>query len=58
MKRGIMAVLLISFVVVSFTSIVFSQTSKPSKPGSNAIRIGGALPLTGVWADSGKWIRE
>jgi len=53
MKKGFVVVFLISFVVL-VSSPVFGQATKPTTP----IKIGGSLPLTGIFSEPAKWIRE
>jgi branched-chain amino acid transport system substrate-binding protein len=53
MKRGFLVFFLISFVVLA-SSPVFGQVKKPTAP----IKIGGSLPLTGIFSEPAKWIRE
>ena len=53
MKKEFLVVFLISFVVLA-SSPVFGQVTKPTAP----IKIGGSLPLTGIFSEPAKWIRE
>jgi len=37
---------------------VFSQAPKPSVPAGNPLRMGGSLPLTGIYSATAKWIKD
>jgi len=50
-------ILLISFALILLTSPVFSQTAKSSTPAGTPIKIGGSLPLTGMYSELGKWVK-
>jgi len=54
MGKRILTVLFILLAFVLVTSPVFSQVTKPGAP----IKIGGALPLTGIFSETAKWIKE
>jgi branched-chain amino acid transport system substrate-binding protein len=58
MRRGVATILVISFVMIFFSSSVFSQAAKSSGQTAAPIKIGGALSLTGPWAETGKWVKE
>jgi len=45
-------------ITVLATTFVFGQAAKPSGQTANPIRIGGSLPLTGVFSETAKWIKE
>lgn len=53
MKRGFSVVFLISLAAVLMASPVFSQATKVTTP----IKIGGSLPLTGIFSETAKWIK-
>ena len=54
MRKRILTGFFISFTLVFITSTVFSQVTKPTTP----IKIGGSLPLTGIFSETAKWIKE
>jgi branched-chain amino acid transport system substrate-binding protein len=56
MRKEIVAVLLVLFAMMLCVSSVWGQPSKPS--GQAPIKIGGAISLTGPWAETGKWVKE
>lgn len=56
MKKKII-VLVVSLAIIFVTSPVFSQPSKTSMPTGNPIKIGGSLPLTGMYSEPAKWIK-
>ena len=58
MKKRIVIVVLISLTIVLASLPVFSQTSKPSSPTATPIKIGGSLPLTGIFSEPAKWVKE
>ena len=58
MRRAIVTVILILWSMTLWMSSVFGQTTKPLGPAVAPIRIGGALSLTGAWAETGKWVKE
>ena len=58
MKRGVVAILVVSFVMIFFSSSVFSQAAKSPGQAAVPIKIGGAVSLTGPWAETGKWVKE
>ncbi|HME43991.1 MAG TPA: amino acid ABC transporter substrate-binding protein [Syntrophorhabdales bacterium] len=50
-----------SFVLLATLLVatsVFSQAPKPSVPAGNPLRMGGSLPLTGIYSETAKWIKE
>ena len=57
MKKGIVAVILVSLVIVLLTLPVLSQTTKPSATTPEPIKIGGSLSLTGTSSEPAKWIK-
>jgi branched-chain amino acid transport system substrate-binding protein len=56
MKR-ILVTIFVALLTVALTSSGFSQTAKTAKPAGNPIKIGGSLPLTGIYSESAKWIK-
>jgi branched-chain amino acid transport system substrate-binding protein len=54
MRKRILTGFFISFTLIFITSTVFSQVTKPTTP----IKIGGSLPLTGIFSETAKWIKE
>jgi branched-chain amino acid transport system substrate-binding protein len=57
MRRKILTILTISLVALFFVASVYSQTTKSSSPGVTPIKVGGALSLSGVFAENGKWTK-
>lgn len=57
MRRGIVTILIISMVIIVFTSSVFSQTTKSPGQTEAPINIGGSLALTGVFSEGGKLVK-
>jgi branched-chain amino acid transport system substrate-binding protein len=57
MKNGKISGLLVLMVLLLIASSVFGQTPKPSSSSINPIKIGGSLPLTGIYGETGKWIK-
>jgi branched-chain amino acid transport system substrate-binding protein len=53
-KAFIPVIVLISAVLL--TSPVLSQTSKT--PAGNPIKIGGSLPLTGIYSETARWVKQ
>jgi branched-chain amino acid transport system substrate-binding protein len=58
MRTGIVTLSLILLSLILFVSSVFSQTTKSPGQMATPIRIGGALSLTGAWAETSKWVKE
>ena len=58
MRRGAIAILVVSFVMIFFSPSAFSQAAKSSGSAATPIRIGGALSLTGTWGEAGRWVKE
>jgi len=56
MKRSLITVLA-ALLGVLLTHPVFGQTTQPSSLTSPPIKIGGSLPLTGVFSETAKWIK-
>ena len=54
-KNG--TLLFISLVLLLAASLALGQTSKPSAPSGEPIKIGGSLPLTGLASEQGKWVK-
>ena len=52
-RRGWMLSLTVLLFALS-TSLAFGQAAKSTAP----IRIGGAISLTGPWAETGKWVKQ
>jgi branched-chain amino acid transport system substrate-binding protein len=53
-------ILVIVFVVLLaglLTLPAFSQTVKTSTPAGSPIKIGGSLPLTGIYSEAAKWVK-
>ncbi len=58
MKRGILTtIFVISFCMIFLTSLGFGQAAKTGQTAA-PIKIGGAVSLTGPWAETGKWVKE
>ena len=58
MKRGTVTIGVVLLALVLFTSSVFSQPTKPTGRKTEPIKVGGAMALTGVWGETGKWMKE
>ena len=58
MRRGAVTILIILLALVLFTSSVFSQPAKSTGRQADPIKVGGAMALTGVWGETGKWMKE
>jgi ABC-type branched-subunit amino acid transport system substrate-binding protein len=58
MRRGAIAILVVSFVMIFLSPSAFSQGAKSSGQAAAPIKIGGAISLTGPWAETGKWVKE
>ena len=56
MKRSLITIFVVLLTVL-FTLPAFGQTTKPSTPTGNPIKIGGSLPLTGIYSELAKWIK-
>jgi len=52
MKEKALTICSISLIIVLITSVAFSQTTQ------SPIKIGGSLPLTGIFSEPAKWIKE
>ena len=50
-KETMITVLVLSVATILTVTPAFGQTSKP-------IRIGGCLPLTGIYSETGNWVKE
>jgi len=53
--------LVVGFVLLLtglLTLPALSQTTKPSTLSGNPIRIGGSLPLTGIYSETAKWVKH
>jgi branched-chain amino acid transport system substrate-binding protein len=57
MKRGMVLICLTLLGILLLTSSIFSQTTQPPSRTSPSIKIGGSLPLTGVFSETAKWIK-
>ncbi len=58
MKRTWINVFFISLLAsLCFNPPAFSQPSKPALGSANPIKIGGSLPLTGMYSELAKWIK-
>lgn len=58
MKKQAFILILTFLAIVTISSPSFSQTSKPSSTTAAPIKIGGAIPLTGIFSEPAKWIKE
>jgi branched-chain amino acid transport system substrate-binding protein len=56
MRRQILTVLAFYLVIVSFVSSAYSQTTQAPSAAA-PVKIGGALSLSGVFAENGKWTK-
>jgi len=56
MRKGCIIVFVVLLTVL-ITLPVFSQTTKTPLPTGNPIKIGGSLPLTGIYSEPAKWIK-
>ncbi len=57
-RKGLVLCSALLFVLMIATSL-YSQTAKPQAPATgNPIRMGGSLPLTGIYSETGRWIKE
>ncbi len=50
------AVVLLSGIFIAGS--LMAQPSKPQMAAGNPIKIGGSLPLTGIFSETGKWIKQ
>jgi branched-chain amino acid transport system substrate-binding protein len=57
MRRSLIVILIVSFITVFLISAAFGQVTKTSGQTAAPIRIGGAVSLTGLWAETGKWVK-
>jgi branched-chain amino acid transport system substrate-binding protein len=57
MKRAVIRVFRILWIGVVIASPAFSQTAKTSAPSGKPIKLGGSLPLTGIFSESAKWVK-
>jgi branched-chain amino acid transport system substrate-binding protein len=57
MRKELLAALLISLAIFLVISPAFGQGSTTPSPGITPIKIGGSLPLTGLFSESTKWIK-
>jgi len=57
MRKKFAAAFLISASLLLATSPAFGQAAPPASQGASPIKIGGSLPLTGLFSESAKWIR-
>jgi branched-chain amino acid transport system substrate-binding protein len=55
MRKGIDTVLIFSLAMALGLSLLFSPRARAA---DNPIKIGGSLPLTGIFSESGKWIKQ
>lgn len=58
MKRITVIVYFVSLAMVSCAMLVFGDLAKATESTPKPIKIGGCLPLTGIFSESGKWINE
>jgi len=58
MKRRVIIVVLVLLATVTISLPIFGQTSKPSSSTATPIKIGGSIPLTGIFSEPAKWIKE
>jgi branched-chain amino acid transport system substrate-binding protein len=57
-SKGIVMLLQVLLVMVVFSTSALAQAAKPVAPGANPVKIGGSLPLTGIFSETAKWIKE
>ena len=57
MKRRIILVAVAMGLLAMILSPL-SVFSQPAKPTPKPIKIGGSLPLTGIFSESGKWVKN
>lgn len=57
MKKNGVTIFFISFAMIFMTSPAFNETWKTSTSLDNPIKIGGSLPLTGIFSEVGKWVK-
>ena len=58
MKKDAMRVFFLVFVALSMiASQALCQTSKTAVPSGEPIKLGGSLPMTGIFSESAKWIK-
>lgn len=53
-----MVISLIMLAALLVAAPVLAQSAKPAAPAGKAIRIGGSLPLTGVFSETGRLVKE
>jgi len=53
-----MAIGWVVFLAVLLPLPVFSQTTKTPTSAGNPIKIGGSLPLTGIYSETAKWVKH
>jgi len=56
MRRGLVIVSVV-LLAVPLALPVFSQSTKTSSLSVNPIKIGGSLPLTGIFSETAKWVK-
>lgn len=56
MKKNFV-ILFVALLTIFLALPVLSQTTKTSTPAGNPIKIGGSLPLTGIWSETGRWVK-
>jgi branched-chain amino acid transport system substrate-binding protein len=57
MKKGILNICVIAFVLILMASAAFGQAAKTPAPAGKEIKIGGSLSLTGIFSESAKWVK-
>jgi branched-chain amino acid transport system substrate-binding protein len=57
MRRNQASVLLLCLAMIFTATVVSGQTTKASKAGTDPIKIGGSLPLTGLNAEQSKYVK-
>ncbi len=57
-RRGIVALVAVVVTLVFCAASGFGQTAKSAGASGEPIKIGGSLPLTGIFSETAKWIKE
>lgn len=57
-SKSFALVLFVLLILGMASTSALAQAAKPTTPAVNPIKIGGSLPLTGIYSETARWIKE